>query len=164
MKTLPEKFKSIRTINLDTCLSSDYLNHFNDALMFFEMLLMDASVINLFPWEKKTYVQHFQQSGLPYKDDILEAMNYSSAETIEKLNNQSSELEILIQNLIVKTKLMHQDGESFADVIKKAIPNIREKINDLLATINNNKLIVEALIKKDNGQSETQYFVIDIGR
>ncbi len=46
-------------------LSTDYLNHFGEALMLIEMASDDVSVLDdLAQWRPRSYQQHFMASGL----------------------------------------------------------------------------------------------------
>jgi hypothetical protein len=56
-------------INPQTGLSTDYLNHFNEAIMLLEMLpQLPECVDDFFAWEPMTYEDHFAASGLKERD------------------------------------------------------------------------------------------------
>ena len=53
------------TVNRQTGLSTDYLNHFNEVVMTFELIAsMPDCIDELADWRPMTYAEHFRQSGL----------------------------------------------------------------------------------------------------
>ena len=63
---------AIPNINPVTGLSTDYLNHFSEALMALEMVRdMPECVEDLRAWVPKTYAEHFAQSRLGNRDTII---------------------------------------------------------------------------------------------
>ncbi len=59
-------------INRATGLSTDYLNHFSEALMALEMVRdMPECIDDLRAWAPKTYTEHFAGSGLRNRDAII---------------------------------------------------------------------------------------------
>jgi hypothetical protein len=65
-------------INPLTGLSTDYLNHFSEALMALEMVRdMPECIEDLRAWQPKTYTEHFAGSGLRDRDAIIR--RYESA-------------------------------------------------------------------------------------
>ena len=62
----------IPNINPVTGLSTDYLNHFSEALMALEMVHgMPECIEDLRAWTPKTYAEHFAGSGLRDRDAIV---------------------------------------------------------------------------------------------
>jgi hypothetical protein len=78
------------TINPVTGLSTDYLNHFSEALMALEMVRdMPECVEDLRAWTPKTYTEHFAGSGLRNRDIIIrmyEAAAPGLRETLDGLS------------------------------------------------------------------------------
>lgn len=67
-------------INPNTLLATDYLNHFNEAVMLIDMLpSMPECIAELEEWEEVSYAQHFEQSGLRYSALAIEAYNHAPA-------------------------------------------------------------------------------------
>ena len=59
-------------INPATGLSTDYLNHFSEALMALEMVRdMPECIEDLRAWTPKTYAEHFAGSRLSNRDAII---------------------------------------------------------------------------------------------
>lgn len=66
-------------INPGTFLATDYLNHFNEAIMMLEMLAeMPDCIIDLVEWRPLTYPEHFHASN--FKDRELAVQAYEAAD------------------------------------------------------------------------------------
>ncbi|MBY0382764.1 MAG: hypothetical protein K2W78_12695 [Xanthobacteraceae bacterium] len=67
-------------INPKTGLATDYLNHFNEAIMLLEMIPdMPECAEDFLSWQPKTYREHFEDSNLKAKDLMIQA--YEEADT-----------------------------------------------------------------------------------
>src|ERR1700754_2549007 len=61
-------------INPRTGLATDYLNHFNEAIMLLEMIPdMPECAEDFLTWRPKTYREHFEDSNLKAKDLMIQA-------------------------------------------------------------------------------------------
>lgn len=68
-------------VNERTLLATDYLNHFNEALMLAEMLVdMPEMQEGFLDWRPLSYVEHFEQSGIADRALVIEAYPLSPAE------------------------------------------------------------------------------------
>jgi hypothetical protein len=66
-------------INPDTGLSTDYLNHFTEAVMVLELVgTVPECQDDLCAWQPKTYAEHFATSGFSNRNAIIGA--YQSAD------------------------------------------------------------------------------------
>jgi hypothetical protein len=66
-------------VNPATGLASDYLNHFNEAIMLLELLsAMPDCIDDLIEWEPMSYREHFLTSSQKHRELVLAA--YGSAE------------------------------------------------------------------------------------
>ena len=66
-------------INSVTCLATDYLNHFNEAIMLLEMLPMAPECKDDFlAWEPMSYCEHFAASNFKHRDLAIAA--YAAAD------------------------------------------------------------------------------------
>ena len=66
-------------INPRTRLATDYLNHFNEAIMLLDMLSSTPDCVSDFlAWQPKTYREHFLVSGLRHRNLTVSA--YETAE------------------------------------------------------------------------------------
>jgi hypothetical protein len=91
-------------INPATGLSTDYLNHFTEAVMVLDMLrTVPECLADLQAWRPKTYVQHF--TGSRFSDREAVVASYETADpavraaldsTAETLNNLLSEARALL--------------------------------------------------------------------
>src|SRR3954470_1501867 len=71
-------------INPKTRLATDYLNHFNEAIMLLEILPdTPACIVELIGWEPLSYPEHFAASNL--KDRELAIAAYEAAEPIARV-------------------------------------------------------------------------------
>src|ERR1041384_1292761 len=67
-------------INPKTGLASDYLNHFNEAIMLLDLLPQTPEcIVELIGWEPLSYEEHFAAS--PFKNKELALAAYAVAET-----------------------------------------------------------------------------------
>ena len=61
-------------INPATGLASDYLNHFNEAIMLLEILSsMPDCIDDLIEWEPMSYREHFLTSSQKHRELVLAA-------------------------------------------------------------------------------------------
>jgi hypothetical protein len=70
-------------INPKTGLASDYLNHFNEAIMLLDLLpRMPECIVELISWEPLSYEEHF--AGSHFKDRELAIASYQIADPIAR--------------------------------------------------------------------------------
>jgi hypothetical protein len=88
---------SVPNINSATGLTTDYLNHFNEAVMVLEMLAMIPECIpGLAAWQPKTYRQHFAESNLSHRDVIIAAYENADPVAREALDDVSETLNAVL--------------------------------------------------------------------
>ncbi|PLX36394.1 MAG: hypothetical protein C0606_16505 [Hyphomicrobiales bacterium] len=69
----PERLAAAN-IHPETWLATDYLNHFNEAIMLIEMVpAMPDCAAEVLEWEPKTYAQHFEDTNFQEKELAIEA-------------------------------------------------------------------------------------------
>src|SRR5205809_7053302 len=69
-------------INPRTGLATDYLNHFNEAIMLLEMVPdMPECAEDFLTWTPLTYAEHFWASNFKARDLAIEAYELSDART-----------------------------------------------------------------------------------
>jgi hypothetical protein len=74
-------------INPVTGLSTDYLNHFSEALMALEMVRdMPECIDDLHAWKPKTYTEHFAGSRLSHRGEIIQMYQAAPAHLREALD------------------------------------------------------------------------------
>jgi len=68
-------------INPATGLATDYLNHFNEAIMMLELIpSMPACIDDLMEWKVMTYREHFLAATQKHRDDVLVAYDTADAQ------------------------------------------------------------------------------------
>src|SRR5690242_2169743 len=78
----PARAARLRAANINprTGLASDYLNHFNEAIMLLEMVpAMPECAEDFMGWHPLTYSEHFTASHFKARDLAIEAYNSSDA-------------------------------------------------------------------------------------
>jgi hypothetical protein len=96
-------------INPKTGLATDYLNHFNEAIMLLDLLpQMPECIVELIGWEPLSYEEHFTVSNL--KDRELTIAAYAVAEPIARV--RLDELSDTMNALLVATCEAFQKRES----------------------------------------------------
>lgn len=61
-------------IHPDTCLATDYLNHFNEVVMLIDMLpMMPDCAPDVVDWQPRSYVEHFEASHFKGKELAIRA-------------------------------------------------------------------------------------------
>jgi predicted outer membrane lipoprotein len=87
-------------INPKTGLASDYLNHFNEAIMLLDLLpTTPECIVELIGWEPLSYEEHFATSH--FKDKELALAAYATAEPTAR--GQLDELGDTMNALLVAT-------------------------------------------------------------
>ena len=87
-------------INPKTRLASDYLNHFNEAIMLLDLLpSMPECIVELIGWEPMDYEEHFANSH--FKDKELAIAAYDAADPIARVRLE--ELADTMNALLVAT-------------------------------------------------------------
>ncbi len=124
--------KAIGTnVNAVTLLATDYLNHFNEALMLAELVVDMPDMLDDFAtWSPKHYKDHFRDSGIADKDLAIEAFDVSPPEY--KMPFESA-VKLLNKQLALLQKALDSDRENLASPEKQQF--IRAKcalIRDLI--------------------------------
>jgi len=112
-------------VNAVSLLATDYLNHFNEALMLAEMLSDMPDMVDEFAnWSPKHYKDHFKESGIADRDLAIEAYDICPVEyrdpfesTISKLNRQLT----LLQSTLLKDKEALEAGEKSEFIVSKCM-------------------------------------------
>jgi hypothetical protein len=84
-------------INPLTGLSTDYLNHFNEAIMLLEMLpQVPDCALDFFAWEPMTYSEHFAASRLKERDTTISAYEYADPKFRQGLDTLSNTMTAIL--------------------------------------------------------------------
>jgi len=75
-------------INPNTGLATDYLNHFNEAIMLLEMVSeLPDCIDDLNAWRPLTYTEHFEASGFKHRELAIEAYHLADPGLLDELAN-----------------------------------------------------------------------------
>jgi hypothetical protein len=89
--------RDIPNINPSTGLSTDYLNHFTEAIMMLEMIAsMPECLDDLRAWRPKTYAEHFAASRFSDRDTVIRAYEAADPAIREALDRVSGTLNIVL--------------------------------------------------------------------
>ena len=132
-------------VNATSLLATDYLNHFNEALMLAEMLADMPDLADEFAeWAPKLYKEHFQDSGIADKQLAVDAYDHCPKEykapfdsTVFKINRQLT----LLQSSLLKDRAALEAGEKAGFINLKC--NLIRKLIDRAAGIINGQLLLE---------------------
>ena len=105
------------TINTQTLLSTDYLNHFNELIMMLEMVPdMPDMFEEAKSWIPKTYQEHFKDSVFTHKDLAIFAYEHSPQEYRIPLDETIVTLNAKIKEGLSKLEILIEHGE--ADLLR----------------------------------------------
>src|SRR5882724_11776962 len=123
----------IPNINPVTGLSTDYLNHFTEALMALEMAAeIPECLDDLKSWRPKTYRQHFAASPFKNRNAVIDL--YTAAD--RALRWQVDGLADAINGLLIQARSAATSGGDIAAIGQRATITIRPLIAELAALIN----------------------------
>ena len=97
-----------KNINSTTLLATDYLNHFNELVMFLDLVPSMPEIIeDVKSWEPKSYVRHFADSVFTYRDLAITAYENSPQmyrepfdRVVDQMNRMVAEAIPLIEETI----------------------------------------------------------------
>src|ERR1700731_1437007 len=93
--TGPDKARAAQlraaNINPRTGLATDYLNHFNEAVMLLEMIPdMPECAEDFLVWRPRSYAEHFTASNLKARDLAISAYNTADIRVSTEFDNATS--------------------------------------------------------------------------
>ncbi|MCL2469348.1 MAG: hypothetical protein FWF24_03850 [Alphaproteobacteria bacterium] len=100
--------------NIDprSLLSTDYFNHFNEAVMLLGMVAdMPEILDDLDRWQFKSYVEHFQDSSLGFASLAIECYDVAPAETRERFDRAVQQMGMLIDETRRQLRQIWEQGE-----------------------------------------------------
>jgi hypothetical protein len=127
-------------INPSTGLSTDYLNHFTEAVMVLEMVgTMPECLDDLRAWQAKTYAEHFATSHFSNRNTIIAA--YQSADPAVRMAlDRTSDV---LNAMLWRTRelvLQHVGTAEVEKVARRALDRVRPLIARTAALINGTAL------------------------
>ncbi len=98
-------------INPTTLLATDYLNHYNEVIMLFEMLPdMPDCLEDVEAWQPKSYVDHFQDSCFQGKALAITAYRHTKPSLRAHFESICAELDERILDAAIKARQLHEQG------------------------------------------------------
>ncbi|MCC3303581.1 hypothetical protein [Sneathiella sp. HT1-7] len=125
-------------VNDVTLLATDYLNHFNEALMLAELVIdMPDMLDDLIDWLPVTYEDHFRFSGIADKELAIEAYAFSPTEYKAPFAAITMRLDEEIQEMQTNLSLVdNMEDVATRGMAERQCAVIRELIEQAGAIIN----------------------------
>jgi hypothetical protein len=84
-------------INPATGLATDYLNHFNEAIMLLELIpVMPECINDLMGWRVMSYGQHFLSTHQKHRDLVLAAYETADPEARRQLDELTASMDAIL--------------------------------------------------------------------
>jgi hypothetical protein len=106
------------TIDASTLLSTDYFNLFNEVIMLLGMLPdMPDMLEDVAAWKFKTYVEHFQTSGLAFAPVAIEVYPHAPASAREHFEQTIHKMREMIEEArtVLRDEMAAGNMDRFAD-------------------------------------------------
>jgi hypothetical protein len=126
----------IPNINAVTGLSTDYLNHFNEAIMALEMATaMPEFLDDLRLWRPKTYAEHFAASRFGHRDAAIHAYRTADPAVRAALDRVSESLNAALVRR--RDAMIAQPPSAAAGTpTRRVLAELRPLIDRIAAVIN----------------------------
>ena len=125
----------IPNINPVTGLSTDYLNHFTEAMMALEMAgAMPECLDDLRHWRPKTYSEHFAASRFSNRNAVIRAYQASDPELRAALEAASRRLNAILA--AARDAVVHDRVANADTLMRRALNDLRPLIARIAALIN----------------------------
>ena len=123
-------------INPATGLASDYLNHFNEAIMMLEILSsMPDCIDDLIEWQPMSYREHFLTSSQKHRELVLAAYGQAEPEARRQLDDIVDSLNAIL--LATRAALeLNISPEVLTALAKEAASNAKPLVARAGAVIN----------------------------
>ncbi len=123
-------------INPATGLSTDYLNHFTEAVMVLEMArAMPECLDDLRAWQPKSYMEHFAVSRFTNRNSIVAAYEAADPAVREALDRASEMLNAMITRAR-EMVFQHTGTPEVEAITRRALERIRPLLARTAALIN----------------------------
>ena len=136
-------------INPGTGLATDYLNHFNEAIMLLEMLAECPECMDdLRAWRPRDYREHFRQSNFAARDLAIAAYDAADPIARDMLNALAGTMTTAIEH--ARARLQDEAGAANAAIIaERATAWLRLLVAQAGAVINNQRLAASNALPQD---------------
>jgi hypothetical protein len=108
----PARAAELRAANINprTGLATDYLNHFNEAVMLLEMIPdMPECAEDFLAWKPLSYAEHFTASNFKARDLAIEAYNTASTRIRTDFDNITSAITSILSAVSEAMRDARQD-------------------------------------------------------
>ncbi len=146
---------SAANINPMTWLATDYLNHFNEAIMLLELAANDPDCLKeLLAWTPKTYREHFASSHLHGRHIALAAYDAADPMARDSLEKLSDMMSVVLQATCVamRAQMSPDDVQALAGSVvnglKPLVARAGAVINGEAAAAQSSQIAVDALLKQ----------------
>lgn len=153
--TLGTDTLSAANINPMTWLATDYLNHFNEAIMLLELAASDPDCLrDLLAWTPKTYREHFASSHLQGRHIALAAYDAADPIARDNLEKLSGMMSVVLQATCVamRAQMSPDDVQALAGSVvnglKPLVARAGAVINGEAAAAQSPQIAVDALLKQ----------------
>ncbi|MHA1567182.1 MAG: hypothetical protein ACTSX7_17865 [Alphaproteobacteria bacterium] len=143
------------TINSTTLLATDYLNHFNEMVMYLDMLVdMPEMLDEARAWQPMSYQEHFLNSVFPERDLAVWAFEQAPAEFRGPFDELVVAMDIQISLSLEQVEESVKSGEKqlMRIVVELASRELQSLISKASAVING--LVLTAELKSGGDESE----------
>lgn len=128
-------------INPQTGLATDYLNHFNEAIMLLEMIpSMPDCAEDFFGWAPLSYAEHFTASNFKGRDLAIAAYNIADAQIrgeFDAVTHAMTAILIAIRDAMAKV----QKDDSRAKLADEAVSWLKPLVAQAGSIINGTPLV-----------------------
>jgi hypothetical protein len=147
-------------INEQTLLATDYLNHFNEAMMLLELVPnMPDCVADLREWHPISYEDHFRRSNFAARDTAIEAYHLAPDEFRKPFDVVIERLGTLLEATISGASTMIERGNADAAsrIVHLAMPAIRHFQETAGAIINGAEVHIDhdRIVDSESGEGRT---------
>jgi hypothetical protein len=123
-------------VNPATGLATDYLNHFNEALMLISLVGEEPDLLEeLGDWRPASYVDHFRGSAFQHRDIVLAAYHAADPSLRAAFDAAARELCTSVDVAITRLSALHDTGQSLLDASREIAAELQAAVAHIDAMI-----------------------------
>lgn len=152
-------------VNRETLLATDYLNHFNEAVMLLGMLPTAPAELaaDLAAWRHKSYEEHFHQTG--FRDKTLALAGYRNAPVNVRhaFDTVTSDISSSLAGLLlqVQTGLAAGDMDAVRQLCAESLPAIEAQLEVAGAIVNGEIEPIDRIQAEANANAGAHQAAVD---
>lgn len=101
------------TINTETLLSTDYLNHYNEIVMLLDLVPeLPEMMDDVSAWVPKTYQQHFQDSVFSHRDLAIAAYEHAPVKYRGPMDQVTAAMDAAIADGLPRLRAAAEAGDA----------------------------------------------------